>query len=285
MDGRLILLAGGISSRMKNSADNAEDSHATEDVNSKAKSMIRLGQTNRPFLDYLLINVEKAGYRDVTIVINEYDDSIKDYYGNNEANEFNSMTISYAVQTIPAGRDKPLGTADALLAGLLSRPDWKGKKFTVCNSDNLYSQKAFRLMLESNHENAMVDYARDGFNFEAGRVEKFALTKKDSSNFLIDIVEKPSDKGSMEFRSGHGSDGVSMNIWMFSYDIILPFLESVELHPVRKEKEIPAAVKNMIKDNPEALYAYPLSEHVPDLTSRDDIELVKKYIDAEFNSK
>ena len=74
-----------------------------------------------------------------------------------------------------------------------------------------------------------------------------------------------------------------MNIWMFSYDIILPCLESVELHPVRKEKEIPAAVKNMIKDNPEAMYAYPLSEHVPDLTSGDDIVSVKKYIDTEFN--
>ena len=39
----------------------------------------------------------------------------------------------------------------------------------------------------------------------------------------------------------------------------------------------------MIKDNPESMYAYPLSEHVPDLTSGDDIVSVKKYIDTEFN--
>jgi glucose-1-phosphate adenylyltransferase len=274
MEGRLAILAGGISSRMKNSI-------ATDETNNRSKSMIRLGTANRPFLDYLLITAEKAGYGDVTIVINELDDSIKEYYGNEKINKFNSMTISYAVQQIPEGKDKPLGTADALLAALLSRPDWNGTKFTVCNSDNLYSQKAFRLMLESEYDNAMIDYAREGFDFEDGRVEKFALTKKDSNNFLIDIVEKPSNEGSKEFRSGQGADGVSMNIWMFSYDIILPYLESVELHPVRQEKELPAAVRNMIKDKPGSLYAYPLSEHVPDLTSSEDIKLVKKYIDLE----
>ena len=95
----------------------------------------------------------------------------------------------------------------------------------------------------------------------------------------IDIVEKPSVGRSRDFRAGAGTDGVSMNIFMFTYDMIFPYLMSVELHTVRKEKELPNAVRNMIKENPQSVYAYPLSEHVPDLTSRDDISLVKKYID------
>ncbi len=53
-------------------------------------------------------------------------------------------------------------------------------------------------MLESKYENAMIDYARDGFKFEAG-VSKIRTYKKDSNNFLIDIVEKPSDDGSLSF--------------------------------------------------------------------------------------
>ena len=127
------------------------------DADQKSKSMIGVGKDHRPFLDYLLSNAKNTGYSDIVIVIGESDNSIKEYYGKSEKNnEFNGLNISYAVQPIPSGRNKPLGTADALLWGLKSKPEWKGSKFTVCNSDNLYSQKALRLMLSSPYIGALL---------------------------------------------------------------------------------------------------------------------------------
>ena len=73
-------------------------------------------------------------------------------------NSFRGLSISYALQPIPAGRAKPLGTADALLCALRSREDWRGRSFTVCNSDNLYSVDALRRLLDDGHRNALIDY-------------------------------------------------------------------------------------------------------------------------------
>ena len=99
-------------------------------------------------------------------------------------NNFNGINISYAVQPIPLGRSKPLGTADALLWGLKSKPEWKGSKFTVCNSDNLYSQKALTIMLNSPYIAAFIDYDRSSLEFDISRIERFAVTTKNENGFL-----------------------------------------------------------------------------------------------------
>ncbi|MEK7669945.1 MAG: nucleotidyltransferase, partial [Bacteroidota bacterium] len=83
-------------------------------------------------------------------------------------------------------------------------------------------------------------------------------------------------------RDAKGRIGVSMNIWRFTYSDILPFLEKIPLHPVRKEKELSVAVKMMITRHPRSVFAIPLSEDVVDLTSLDDIPAVKQYIQKEF---
>ena len=276
MDKNLVILAGGISSRMKKSfAENESDSGTV--VNSK--SMISVGDNNRPFLDYLLYNARKTEYSDVVIVISERDDSLKKYYGEKDKfNSYKGLQISYAVQKIPEGRNKPLGTADALKCALESREDWKGKKFTSCNSDNLYSQKALRLILESKSLNAMIDYDRNGLKFENDRTNEFAVTRKDNDGYLTDIIEKPSNEEIDTLQKKDGYVGVSMNIFRLSYDMIFPFLQIVPLHPVRNEKELTTAIKIMIDENSKSLLTIPLNEHVPDLTSKNDIENVKEYL-------
>jgi len=280
-EGRLVILAGGISSRMKNPANinvNVEEK-LIEDADKKSKSMIGVGNNYRPFLDYLLFNAKQSGYKDIALVVSEIDSSIKEYYGSYEKNNnFNGINISYAVQPIPKDRNKPLGTADALLWGLKSKPDWKGSKFTVCNSDNLYSRKALRLMLNSPHIAALIDYDRSALEFDISRIERFAVTTKNKNSFLIDIIEKPSPEIIKSVKSKSGFIGVSMNIFSLSYDVIFPILEKVSLHPERKEKELPEAVKILANEIKESVYAYPLSEHVPDLTSKDDIIQVKRYL-------
>jgi glucose-1-phosphate adenylyltransferase len=285
-EGKLVILAGGISSRMKkpvNSDVNVEEK-LIEDADKKSKSMIGVGNNYRPFLDYLLFNAKQSGYNDIVLVVGERDSSIKEYYGSSEKNNnFNEINISYAVQPIPLGRSKPLGTADALLWGLKSKPEWKGSKFTVCNSDNLYSQKALTIMLNSPYIAAFIDYDRSSLEFDLSRIERFAVTTKNENGFLIDIIEKPTPKIIESVKSKSGFIGVSMNIFSFSYDVIIPILEKVPLHPERKEKELPEAVKILANEIKESVYGYPLSEHVPDLTSKEDIIQVKEYLEKNYN--
>jgi len=283
--GRLVILAGGISSRMKKPAELKEnvDSRLIEDSNKKSKSMIGVGDDYRPFLDYLLFNAREAGYNDILIVIGQNDNSIKQYYGDKDSgNEFAGLSISYAVQKFSAGKEKPDGTADALYQGLLSKPDWKGKRFTVCNSDNLYSVLALKLMLKDEYPNAMVNYDRNGLEFDMNRIERFAVTSKDKENFLVDIIEKPSESEIDKARDSDGVIGVSMNIFSLQYDLIFPVLEVVPFHPVRNEKELPEAVKILANKLSHSVFAYTLSEHVPDLTAKNDIFIVKKYLQEHF---
>lgn len=285
INGRLVILAGGISSRMKKPiSENLDvDSKLIKDADEKAKTMIGVGIDYRPFLDYLLFNARESGYKDIVLVISEKDNSIKQYYGDKDQdNQFKGLIISYAVQKIPVGRSKPLGTADALLCGLKSKPEWKGSKFTVCNSDNLYSQKALKLMLNSQYSGALIDYDRDSLEFEHSRIERFAITKKNKEGFLIDIIEKPSTRQIETLKHKYGFIGVSMNIFSLDYNLIYPILEITPIHPIREEKELPEAVKILSKKFENSVFAYPLSEHVPDLTSKSDISEVRKYLEKYY---
>ncbi len=283
MEPRLVILAGGISSRMKKASGVALAPALQEDAETKSKAMIGLGASGRPFLDFLLFNVREAGYREVVIVVGEGDASIRPYYGTKErGNEFEGLSISYAVQPIPPGRIKPLGTADALLHALNARPEWAGTHFTVCNSDNLYSRRALTLLRTTPGGCAMIDYDREALRFPIARIEQFAVIVRNEKNQLISIVEKPGVEELERAREGNGRVGVSMNIWRFPYDRILPCLEETPLHPVRLEKELPAAVLVLLRRWPGSLVTIPLEEHVPDLTDRGDILEVQRYLAREF---
>ncbi|MBP1653938.1 MAG: nucleotidyltransferase, partial [Bacteroidetes bacterium] len=165
--------------------------------------------------------------------------------------------LAFAVQRIPEGRTKPLGTADAVLQALRSRPDWKGERFTVCNSDNLYSRKALEALRTSGADCAMIDYDRDGLRFERARIEKFAVLIKAGDGTLKAIVEKPAPEEHDAARDPSGRVGVSMNIWRFRYELVLP-REGVRVSTI------------------------PLSEYVPDLTSGGDITAFREYLEREY---
>lgn len=255
-----------------------------QDATTKAKGMMRVGEGRRPFLDYLLLNVEKSGYKDVVIVVGERDNSIRRYYEEGGGDrQFPALKILYVPQRVPPGREKPLGTADALLQALQAAPFLKSSRLTVCNSDNLYSQKALRTLLEDAHDNAMIDYDRAALGVDDERISGWAVIVKDERGFLQDIVEKPSREEISRARDKSGRVGVSMNIWRFSYDAILPFLEDVPAHPVRGEKELPAAVRMMVSAHARCLFAIPLSEQVMDLTSQGDVPPVMEYLRKHYS--
>jgi glucose-1-phosphate thymidylyltransferase len=273
---RLVILAGGISSRMKKSAD---PSALGQQAAARAKGMIGVGDQGRPFLDYLLHHAKQGGLRDIVIVIAGNDHLIPEYYGSlNRGNMFHGLTISYAVQKIADGRSKPAGTADAVATALNARTDWHGSSFLVCNSDNLYSIRAFQLLAGYNGPGATIDYDREHLQFPHERIAQFGLTRKDRDGYISAIVEKPDPDELDTFRGPDNTLRVSMNIFRLQYDTALPFLERCPEHPVRKEKELPVAVNAMVQSVHHSLRAIPLSEHVPDLTSMDDVPRLQQYL-------
>ena len=116
------------------------------------------------------------------------------------------------------------------------------------------------------------------------RISKFALVLLNSENFLTNIVEKPSSDKINAYKDQSGKLRVSMNIFKLSGKAIYPFLRDCPIHPERNEKELPTAVLNMSNSTPRAMKGIPFNEHVPDLTTREDISVLKKYIKEHYKT-
>tara|TARA_B100000787_G_scaffold55650_1_gene40448 strand:- start:7500 stop:8372 length:873 start_codon:yes stop_codon:yes gene_type:complete len=287
MHDNLIILAGGMSSRMKKpSTSNKVTKEDEDEANIKTKSLISLGNQGRPLMDYILYNAKKAGYKNIYIVINERGRLFKEFYGKKNAdNNFNKLNISYAIQYIPKNRIKPFGTSDAVFQAIEQFPHLKHQQFTVCNSDNLYSEKALKRLRETTTLNAFISYNRDELEFSLEKILSFAIVNLDDKNYLKNIVEKPSIETANNYKDNLGKIRVSMNIFKLDGNLIYSYLKSCPVHSIRKEKELPTAILNMVKENSKAVLGIPISEHVPDLTSKDDIIILKKYLKKNYPNK
>lgn len=254
-------------------------------ANKRSKGLIGVGPNGRPLLDYLLRNAKEAGYKKIYIVISEQGDLFREFYGSkSKDNDFHGLNISFAVQYIPKGREKPFGTADALYQAVQQYPELNAQSYTVCNSDNLYSVKALLKLRKTNSPNAFISYDRDALEFPSERISRFALAKLDASHYLIDIIEKPPIDDVEKFRDIDGKLRVSMNAFKFDGEKLYPYLKDCPVHPERNEKELPTVLLNMLKDYPKTALGIPISEHVPDLTAKEDIADVKEYLKKHYPS-
>jgi len=284
MNKNIIILAGGASSRMKNSMISKNLSEEElKNANTRSKALLEFGNAKRPILDFLLQNAEKAGYKKVFIVIGEQGALFKQYYGKQlKDNSFRGLSISYAIQYIPVGRDKPMGTADALFQALEQYPILKTASFTVCNSDNLYSVKALQALLVCKDSNAFISYNRDALLFPMEKIERFALISVDENFRLETIIEKPSKDQMINYKDDKGTLRVSMNVFKFTGTEIYSFLKNCPIDIKRDEKELPTAILNMIRKSNNYIKGIPFAEHVPDLTSKKDISIMKAYLKLEY---
>lgn len=280
MHDNLIILAGGASSRMKQSlASDTISAEEQQQANQRSKGLIGIGPENRPLLDFLLYNARQAGYKKIYFIVGRNNALFRELYGKNDSdNVFRGLTISYAIQHIPEGREKPLGTADALLQCLEQYPELQSQAFSVCNSDNLYSVRALSAVRVAKAPNAFISYDRDSLDFPSEKIYRFALAKLDPENHLIDIVEKPDPQLIAQFKDTEGKLRVSMNLFKFTGAYIFQYVRDCPMNKDRNEKELQTAILNMLKSFPGSMIGIPLAEHVPDLTSKEDIAIMKDYI-------
>ena len=280
---KLLILAGGMSSRMKRAlnTDSSLDPKLIEQANTLPKCMIGLGKGGRPFLDYVLYNASLAGVKEVILVLNPKDTVTQVHYEKLMSDEKSwGLLIQFARQYIPENREKPLGTTDAIEQALEQFPSWQSSRFIACNGDNLYPVEAFQLLLEDAHPNALLDWDTEGYTIE--RVRNCAIIKKDAKGFLIDLLEKPTDAEWEVITETMPRIGISWNIFAFTATDLLPFLKKTPLHPVRNEKEIPVTVRLWANEVPESIYTIQISEVLPDLTSKNDIAEIQEILEKNY---
>ena len=286
MHDNLIILAGGASSRMKKQVvlDNLSPDEIAQ-ANERSKGLIGVGPNGRPLLDYLLFNAKQAGYKNIFIIIGEQGDLFKEFYGSkNKNNDFHGLNISFATQYIPKGRVKPFGTADALFQAVQQYPELNMQYYSVCNSDNLYTSAALLALRETKSPNAFISYNRDAMLFPSERISRFAIAKLNENNYLLDILEKPSADLLEEYKDTIGKLRVSMNAFKFNGKLVYTHLKNCPIHHERGEKELPTVLLNLQKEYPNTALGIPFSEHVPDLTAKEDIAEVKEYLKKHYSN-
>ena len=270
----LIIMAAGASSRMKRSLNREiVDSNVYEIANNSHKSLIPLGRHGRPLIYYLIKNAIKANYSNIYIITGEDNNDFKEFI---ISQSFKNINIQFVKQYIPKGREKPLGTSDAVVQALDKFPELKTNIFTVCNGDNLYSVNTLNLLKEKrNNPHALISYSWSAFNYEKERISKFAVISMDSNNNLKDIVEKPDMDIVDNYKDKSGEIGLSMNIFSFTGSMIYSYVKNCPINEKRNEKELPEAVRVLIRENPNSMFCYKVFEHLPDLTNSSDIENFK----------
>lgn len=268
----LVIMVGGASSRMKRSLQTEGGEGIMTNI--PHKSLIPVGKNGRPFLYYLVKNAIEAGYKKLYLITSPGNKAFQEF--KDQAGLPKSLKVFLAVQTVPEGREKPLGTADALQQCMDQYPELKQTAFTVCNGDNLYSVEALKDLREDRKApHALISYGSSGFDYTEERIAKFAVMNISPEGFLQEIIEKPKVEDVPKYRDASGELRVSMNIFSFSGKDIYPFVKNCPIDPVRNEKELPKAVAILVSQHPREVLCIPRSEHIPDLTDANDIQLFK----------
>ena len=277
----LLIMAGGASSRMKKSLVQYNLDQPTLEIAQKHhKCLIPVGKNKLPLLYYHLLQAKRVGVTKVFIITPEENQGFYDFLDREYIKTtFASISIKLIQQRLPAGAEKPLGTADAVQQSLDKTPELKERSFVVMNADNIYSIKSLEALFSlATTQNALIGYDQEGLNFSSQRIQKFAILKVNEKGFLTAIVEKPSKKIMNAARDATNKIRVSMNIFKLYGPSIYSFLENCPLDPIRKEKELPTAVQRFIQVHKEGFLLLPFCEHVPDLTSAEDINLLNKLL-------
>jgi glucose-1-phosphate thymidylyltransferase len=260
MTEKAVILARGLGTRMQKAPAGAELEDERRRLAEKGlKALMPLN--GRPFMDYVVDGLLRAGLRRVCFVIAPDADLMREQAARIE--KAAGVRIECAVQ------ERPLGTADAVLAA----ESFVGTdSFLMCNGDNLYPDEALsRLAGLDDQQCWLAAFCRDGLvrhgNISAQRVKDFAVVTASEDGRLLGIVEKPQHP---ERYMRDGRLWVSMNLYRFT-PCIFEACRRVPPSPERGELELTAAVAGLLQESPGRFRVAFCDGGVFDLTSRADI--------------
>lgn len=259
---KAVVLARGLGTRMRAPDPSAPlDPDASAVADSGFKAMIPVG---RPFLDYVLSALADAGFTDACLVIGPEHLAVREHY--ERKSKPSRIRIHFAIQ------EKPLGTADAVLA---AERFAAADPFVVINSDNYYPPAALA-ELRARCNPAMVAFSR-GAMVTRGivapeRVGRFGAVEVDETGMLRSMTADPG-------RAADSTGGVvyaSMNCWLFDPGIFAA-CRSVP-KSTRGEMELTQAVQYAIDELGMGFEVVLSEEAVVDLSSRSDIPRVAGFL-------
>ena len=268
----LIIMAAGASSRMKASdySTNLSEDQISQS-NSRAKGFIKINEKNETLIYHIIKNSIAAGIQHFYVILSEDSIEFQNYLKKIEKKL--SVKIRFAFQDY-YGNSKPMGTADAIYQAMNQFPILKSSRFLVCNSDNIYSVKAIKTLKSELTHNSMIAYNSKCLEFSEEKISSFSILDI-KNKFLYKIIEKPTIS---HIRNITEDKFVSMNIFSFFGDQVYGYLSNCEVNQDRGEKEIATAIQNMINDRNESIKVFKICEHVPDLTYKNDIDLINNFL-------
>lgn len=236
------------------------------------KQIEPIGPHGEVIMDYSIYDAIRAGFGKVVFVIREnFAEEFKELF---ETKLKGKIETEYVFQelnclpqgfSVPEGREKPWGTAHAILVtkDIITEP------FCQLNADDFYGYEAFRIMAEflsgplRPYQYSMVGYKLKNTLSEHGYVSR-GICDVDDEGYLRKIVETTKiykEKGkifSMESDGKinylTGGENASMNIWGFQPDIFevleekfINFLDRYG-HLSKSEIFIPSVVYDMIRE-------------------------------------
>ncbi len=267
------------------------------------KQIDPVDEQGRILIDYAIYDAVRSGFERVVCVIKpELEEEFEQVIGR-RIRPF--VRLSYAYQrlsalperfTVPAGREKPWGTAHAVLCA----KDEIDGPFAVINADDFYGCTAIRSIYDflsqprGPEEHAMVGYAIENTLTEHGHVARGVCQVENGR--LMCIVERTHIEprpGGAAFTEGGDSfiflpsgTTVSMNLWGFQQSMLSEiesrfagFLrENLPENPLKCEYFLPLVPNQLIAEGSAEIHVLPTNEKWYGVTYREDMPRVRAAI-------
>jgi UTP-glucose-1-phosphate uridylyltransferase len=252
------------------------------------KQIDAVGPSGETILDFSVYDASRAGFGQIVFVIRR---DIEDAFRQSIGARFEQrVPVKYVFQeiddlppgfTVPAGRTKPWGTTQAVLAAaeVIHEP------FAVINADDFYGQESFqslsRHLLTESSGYAMIGFILRNTLSEFGSVAR-GISAVDENGYLASVVEVTGierDSGEIKAAGGirlSGDEIVSMNMWGFTprvFDQLRAYFESfLEANSLdqRAECYLPNAVNSLVHSGESRVRVLPTSEAWFGVTYRED---------------
>ena len=283
MNATLIIMAAGIGSRF----------------GTGIKQLAKMAPNGEIIMDFSIYDAKAAGFTKVVFVIRKaIEAEFKEVIGNRLSKV---MPVEYVYQElenlpdgyeVPAGRVKPWGTGQAILAckSVVKEP------FVIINADDYYGKEAFiklhDFLISENENKEKMNLAMAGFSLKNTLSENGSVTRgvcvADENGYLEKVIETTGIQivdGKIQCDNAEVSKWitldtmVSMNMWAGYPDFLkyidegfTRFLDTLGENPEKKEYLLPNIVAELLEKNLASVKVLNTSDRWIGITYKEDIE-------------
>lgn len=283
MDATLIIMAAGIGSRF----------------GTGIKQLAKMAPNGEIIMDFSIYDAKEAGFTKIVFVIRKaIEQEFKEIIGD-RLSRF--MPVEYVYQElddlpegyeVPAGRVKPWGTGQAILAC----KDVVKEPFVIINADDYYGKEAFmklhEFLISENENKEKMNLAMAGFSLKNTLSENGAVTRgvcvADANGYLEKVIETTGIQivdGKIQCDNAEVSKWitpdtmVSMNMWAGYPDFLryidegfARFLDALGENPEKKEYLLPNIVAELLEKKLASVKVLNTPDRWIGITYKEDIE-------------